>query len=75
MEGGRGGGGLEFSEMVRLAKIKELFFQYGFLRQYLQSSYNLGKVQNLGGPELSEDKIYCFIEERFHISFSHIFFC
>ena len=29
----------------------------GFLRQDLQSSYSFGKMQNVGGPELSEEKI------------------
>ena len=29
----------------------------GFLGQYLQNSYSLGKIQNLGDPELSEEKI------------------
>ena len=40
----------------------------------LQSSYSFGKIQNLGGPELSEKKVWCFIEGRFHISSSLIFF-
>ena len=43
----------------------------GFLRQDSQS---FGKSQNVGGPELSEEKILCFIGESFLISFSHIFF-
>ena len=29
----------------------------GFLRQDSQSSYSFGKIQNLGGPELSEESI------------------
>ena len=29
----------------------------GFLQQDLQSSYSFGKIQNVGGPELSEEKI------------------
>ena len=38
----------------------ELFhskLETGFLRQHLQSSFSLGKIQNKGDPELSEDKI------------------
>ena len=44
-------------------------------RQHLLSSYSLGKIQNLGDPELSEEKIKRFIEESFHISISLIFLC
>ena len=29
----------------------------GFLEQYLQNSYSLGKIQNLGDPDRSEEKI------------------
>ena len=46
----------------------------GFLLQDSQSLYSFGKIQNVGDPELSEEKIQFFIAERFHISFSHIFF-
>ena len=38
-----------------------------FLRQDLQSSNSFGMIQNLGSPELSEEKIQCFIGERSHI--------
>ena len=31
-------------------------YTYIIWRQYLQNSYSLGKVQNLGDPELSEEK-------------------
>ena len=39
----------------------------GFLWQHLQSSYSLGEIRNLGGPEFFVRNIYCFIEERFCI--------
>ena len=29
----------------------------GFLQQDLQSSYSFGKIQNVRGPELSEEKV------------------
>ena len=48
----------------------------GFLRQHLQCSYSLSKIQNLGGPERSEEKIQCFIEEALYIiylKFTYIF--
>ena len=45
----------------------------GFLRQDLQSSYTIDKIQTVRGPELSEQKILFFIGERFHISFSYIY--
>ena len=45
-----------------------------FLRQDSQSSYSFGKTQNVGETELSEEKIWCFIGEKFHISFSYVFF-
>ena len=32
------------------------------------------KMQNVGNPELSQEKIQCFIRERFCISLSHTFF-
>ena len=44
-----------------------------FLRQDSQSSCSFDKIQNVGDLELSEEKTKCFIGERFHISFSHIY--
>ena len=38
-----------------------------FLGQDSQSTYSFGKIQNTGGPEFSEEKIQCFIADRFHI--------
>ena len=38
----------------------KLFFSKvssSFLRQDLQGSYSFGKIQNLGGPEISAEKI------------------
>ena len=46
-----------------------------FLRQDSQCSCSFGKIQNVGERELSVEKVWCFIGERFHISFSYIFFC
>ena len=46
----------------------------GILQQDSQSSYSFGKIRNIGGPELSEEKIQCFIGERFLFLFSDIFF-
>ena len=37
-----------------------------------RSSCSFSKIQNVGGPEISEEK-YCFIGERFNISFIYIF--
>ena len=52
------------------------FFYYKvsgeLLRQDLQSSNSFGMIQNLASPELSEEKIQCFIGERSHISI-HIY--
>ena len=48
-------------------------FYYRVLRQDSQSSYSFGKIQKVGEAELSEEKIWCFIGERFHISFQYIF--
>ena len=45
-----------------------------FLLQDSQSSYSFGKIQNVGETELFEEKVECFIGERFHISFLYIFF-
>ena len=38
----------------------------GYLRQDSQSSNSFGKIQNFGFPEFSEEKIKCFIREKFH---------
>ena len=46
----------------------------GYLRQDSQSSNSFGKILNFGFPEFSEEKIKCFIREKFHISFSNIFY-
>ena len=56
--------------------LKALFYKVStdHLRQDLQSSYSFAKIQNVGDTELSQGEIYCFIGERFHISFSYIFF-
>ena len=55
-------------------KISKLFYwkvSSGFMRQGLQSSYSFAKIQNVGKPKLSNEKIQCFIGERFHISFPY----
>ena len=36
--------------------------------------HNLGRIQNVGDMELFEEKIWCFIGERFLISTSRYFF-
>ena len=59
-----------------VVQCSKLFFQKvpsEFLRQDSQSSNSFGKIQNVGETELSEEKTYCFIGERFHISFSYIY--
>ena len=51
-------------------------FQQDFCNK-IQSLYNFGKVQSVGGRVLSEDKKLCFLTERFCISSFQvcIFFC
>ena len=44
-----------------------------FQQQDSQSSYSFGKIQNVGERELSQEKVQCFIGERFHFSFSFYF--
>ena len=43
--------------VLQCSKLFNSKVETGILRQYLQNSYSLGKVQNLGCPELSEEKI------------------
>ena len=51
-----------------------------YLQQDSQSSYSFGntvyysfiQIQNVGETKLSEENIYCFVGERFHISFSYL---
>ena len=44
-----------------------------FLRQDSQSSYSFGKIQNVGGPELSEEKNSDSLEKDFIFRFSQVF--
>ena len=40
----------------------------GFLPQGLKSSHSSSKIQNVGSQEFTEEKLPCFIGERFPIS-------
>ena len=54
--------------VLQRSKISYSKFSSGFLRQDSKSYYsfgNFGNMQNLGGPELFEEKIWCFIGERY----------
>ena len=53
---------------IQCSKLVHSKVSSGFLRQDLLSSYNFGKIQNVGGSELSEEKNKCFIGERRKIS-------
>ena len=54
--------------VVQRSKISYSKFSSGFLWQDSKSYYsfgNFGNIQNVGGPELFEEKIWCFIGERY----------
>ena len=47
-------------QKVQLYIVESSKFSGGFLRQDSQSLYGLGKIQNVGGPELSDEKKLLF---------------
>ena len=50
---------VRYSQVHGFAVLKLFYSKVssGFLRQDSQSSYSFGKIQNVGGPELSEENI------------------
>ena len=64
-----------YSQVHASPVLKALSFNVssGFLRQDSQSSYSFGKVQNVGSPELPEEKIV-FHWRKVSYFVSHIFF-
>lgn len=65
--------GLETSHIFASASpvLKTLMFQLNFCCKTCRA---FGKIQDVGGIELSEEKSLIFTGERFPISVSHIFF-
>ena len=45
-----------------------------FMQQDSQVSYSFDKIQSVGETAHSEEKIQCFVGERFYISFAYIIY-